>query len=53
MVNDTDEKDMFMLNYIFNVRSDSVGVDLVNEAHEAWEQFLWYCGSEVSVVKAN
>tara|TARA_R110002051_G_scaffold18015_7_gene52017 strand:+ start:6077 stop:6238 length:162 start_codon:yes stop_codon:yes gene_type:complete len=51
MNNTPDEKVVFMMNYIFNVMSENKGVDLVNEAHEAWEQFQWYCGSEDSVVK--
>jgi|TARA_R110000803_G_scaffold67596_1_gene129327 hypothetical protein len=48
-----EDKEMFMLNYIFNVRTESTGVDRVNEAHEAWSQYLWYCSSEENVVKAN
>lgn len=45
-MSDTPDKGMFMLNYIFNVDSIEKGPDLVDEAHEAWLQFIWYCDPE-------
>tara|TARA_R100000742_G_C4279650_1_gene104997 strand:- start:4714 stop:4866 length:153 start_codon:yes stop_codon:yes gene_type:complete len=44
----SEEKSMFMLNYIFNIESSKKGADLVTEAHEAWEQFLFFCNERTN-----
>jgi len=53
MYEGVEEKEMFILNYVFNVDSDKKGEVLVDEAHAAWCRFIWYCSSEESLGKAN
>tara|TARA_R110002020_G_scaffold95_3_gene471 strand:- start:2520 stop:2681 length:162 start_codon:yes stop_codon:yes gene_type:complete len=49
----SDEKDTFMLNYIFNIKSSKKGAELVTEAHEAWQQYRFFCDVESVIGKAH
>ncbi len=48
-----EEKSMFILNYIFNIESSKKGAELVTEAHEAWEQFLFFVEENPDGVQIN
>jgi hypothetical protein len=53
MYDGSEEKEMFILNYVFNVKSDKKGKHLVDEAHDAWGRFIWYCSEGEDLGKAN